>query len=60
MSKSPPFAPSRPVVLLPYQARWAEEFSALAGRLEANVVDAQQRFAHIGSTAVPGLLAKTS
>ncbi|WP_426491295.1 GrpB family protein [Hymenobacter sp. 102] len=58
MLQSPAFASSRPVVLLPYQPRWAEEFTALAGRLHALAEPWFQRLDHIGSTAVPGLAAK--
>ncbi|MDF7814972.1 GrpB family protein [Hymenobacter sp. YC55] len=58
MSNTPLFAPSRPVVLWPYQARWVEEFAALAFRLEALLGNYVLRVDHIGSTAVPGLLAK--
>lgn len=58
MSKSPPFALSRPVVLLPYQPRWAEEFAVLAQRLRTLTEAGLLRLDHIGSTAVPGLAAK--
>jgi GrpB-like predicted nucleotidyltransferase (UPF0157 family) len=52
------FEPSRPVVLLPYQARWSDEFTATAHRIQALVGTALLRVDHIGSTAVPGLVAK--
>ncbi|MCC3158451.1 GrpB family protein [Hymenobacter sp. 15J16-1T3B] len=54
----PEFAPSRPVVLLPYQARWTAEYAAVAARLQAWAASAGARIEHIGSTAVPGLCAK--
>jgi GrpB-like predicted nucleotidyltransferase (UPF0157 family) len=52
------FAPSRPVVLVPYRPAWAAEYAALARRLRALVGPAAWRIDHIGSTAVPGLCAK--
>ncbi|QIL76060.1 GrpB family protein [Hymenobacter sp. HDW8] len=52
------FAPSRPVVLQPYQAGWAHEFATLAQRLRAAVGPGLVKINHIGSTAVPGLCAK--
>ncbi|GAB3298043.1 GrpB family protein [Hymenobacter tenuis] len=58
MSKSPPFALSRPVVLLPYQPRWAAEYTILAQQLTALAGNWLLRLDHIGSTAVPGLAAK--
>lgn len=58
MSALPEFAPSRPVVLLPYRPAWAAEFAAVAGRLRALVGPAVGSIEHIGSTAVPGLSAK--
>ncbi|WP_324678268.1 GrpB family protein [Hymenobacter sp. GOD-10R] len=58
MSNVLTFEPSRPVVLLPYQAEWADEFTATARRLQALVGAALLRVDHIGSTAVPGLVAK--
>ncbi|RAK69447.1 GrpB family protein [Hymenobacter edaphi] len=54
----PDFAPSRPVVLGPYQPGWAVEFAALAVRLRALLGPAAVGIEHIGSTAVPGLSAK--
>ncbi len=49
---------SRPVVVIPYQSRWASEFTQLAMRIRDVVDDAVIRIDHIGSTAVPGLAAK--
>lgn len=49
---------SRPVVVIPYQPRWADEFTHIARRIRAVVGRAAIRVDHIGSTAVPGLGAK--
>jgi GrpB-like predicted nucleotidyltransferase (UPF0157 family) len=54
----PVFAPSRPVVLVPYQTGWAREFAALAARLRRAAGTSVLSIEHIGSTAVPGLCAK--
>ena len=53
----PAFAPSRPVILVPYQPEWALEFVALAPRLH-RAAEALLSIDHIDSTAVPGLCAK--
>lgn len=58
MSAIPVFAPSRPVVLRPYQPAWADEFAALAARLRDAAGAQLLGIHHIGSTAVPGLCAK--
>jgi GrpB-like predicted nucleotidyltransferase (UPF0157 family) len=58
MSSLPAFAPSRPVVVRPYQPGWAAEFAALAARLRAVAGDELLGLDHVGSTAVPGLCAK--
>jgi GrpB-like predicted nucleotidyltransferase (UPF0157 family) len=49
---------SRPVVIAPYQPRWATEFTLCATRIRAIIGNAATRIDHIGSTAVPGLGAK--
>lgn len=49
---------SRPVVMTPYQPRWASEFTRTAKRIRDLVGPAAIRIDHIGSTAVPGLGAK--
>jgi GrpB-like predicted nucleotidyltransferase (UPF0157 family) len=49
---------ARRVEIVPYQPRWAEEFTRLAARLRALAGPAALRIDHIGSTAVPGLGAK--
>jgi GrpB-like predicted nucleotidyltransferase (UPF0157 family) len=49
---------SRPIVVVPYQPRWADEFVQVATRLRVAAGDAAVRIDHIGSTAVPGLGAK--
>jgi dephospho-CoA kinase len=52
------FAPSRPVVLVPHQVAWAREFIDIAQRIRAVAGAALSGIDHIGSTAVPGLVAK--
>ena len=49
---------SRPVVIVPYQPRWADEFAEIGRRIRDTVGSAALRIDHIGSTAVPGLGAK--
>ena len=49
---------SRPVIIIPYQARWPDEFQHLADRIRDSVGAAAARIDHIGSTSVPGLGAK--
>ena len=49
---------SRPIVILPHQNRWRDEFEALATRLRSIVTDQVLRIDHIGSTSVAGLAAK--
>lgn len=49
---------SRPVIISPYDARWAAEFVEIARLIRGLVGAAATRVDHIGSTAVPGLAAK--
>ena len=49
---------SRPVVVVPYDARWPAEFDELARRLDRILEEEALRIDHIGSTSVPGLCAK--
>jgi GrpB-like predicted nucleotidyltransferase (UPF0157 family) len=49
---------SRPVIVVPYQAKWPAEFLEIARRIRAKVGNAAVRIDHIGSTAVPALAAK--
>lgn len=46
------------VTLAPYDATWPEQYDRIAARLTAAGGDRVRRVDHIGSTAVPGLLAK--
>jgi 2-amino-4-hydroxy-6-hydroxymethyldihydropteridine diphosphokinase len=46
------------VVLMPYDPSWPERFEAEATRLRDALGDACVRVDHVGSTAVPGLVAK--
>ncbi len=48
----------RGIVLVPYHAGWPELFEAQRQRIEAALGPEARRVEHIGSTAVPGLLAK--
>ncbi|MBS12810.1 MAG: hypothetical protein CME19_14540 [Gemmatimonadetes bacterium] len=49
---------SRPVVVVPYQASWVDEFHQIGTRLRKILQDEAIRIDHIGSTSVPGLAAK--
>jgi GrpB-like predicted nucleotidyltransferase (UPF0157 family) len=44
--------------VVPYDPSWPAQFTALGGRLRALLGEAAKRIDHIGSTAVPGLVAK--
>ncbi|MEO9383238.1 GrpB family protein [Chromobacterium phragmitis] len=46
------------VTIIAHQARWADEFEAVAARLDAALGSQALRIDHIGSTSVPGLAAK--
>ena len=48
----------RPVVLAPHDPQWAARAAALMAELRAAVPGAFAALHHIGSTAVPGLVAK--
>jgi GrpB-like predicted nucleotidyltransferase (UPF0157 family) len=45
-------------LLMPYQDRWIDDFNAIQEVLLKVVGSAVRRIEHVGSTAVPGLLAK--
>jgi GrpB-like predicted nucleotidyltransferase (UPF0157 family) len=47
-----------PIVVVPYDTRWPEEFQRIAGRLRSLLGPVATRIDHVGSTAVPGLAAK--
>jgi GrpB-like predicted nucleotidyltransferase (UPF0157 family) len=49
---------THPIVIVPYNARWPEEFAGIGAELRAALGDLALRIDHIGSTAVPGLSAK--
>lgn len=49
---------SRPVIIVPYQAGWPEEFRVMGTRLRAALGSLALRIDHIGSTSVPHLSAK--
>lgn len=49
---------SHPVVIVEYQATWANEFELIAADLRSTLGLRALRVDHIGSTAVPGLAAK--
>jgi GrpB-like predicted nucleotidyltransferase (UPF0157 family) len=52
------FAKSRPIVIVPYQPRWADEFLQIGTELRQVLGATAVRIDHIGSTAVPNLPAK--
>lgn len=52
------FPKSRPIVIVPYQARWVNEFVVIGTRLRHVLGDTAVRIDHIGSTSVPNLPAK--
>jgi GrpB-like predicted nucleotidyltransferase (UPF0157 family) len=52
------FAKSRPIVIVQYQPRWADEFLQIGGELRQVLGATAVRIDHIGSTAVPNLAAK--
>lgn len=47
-----------PVEIVPYQERWPQEFGAIGQALRGALGDLALRIDHIGSTSVPGLVAK--
>ncbi len=49
---------TRPVVIVDYDPRWPGFYEQEHGRLARVVGHIVRRFAHVGSTAVPGLAAK--
>lgn len=46
------------IVLVPYDSNWASDFTREAARLAVSLGDVPLELHHIGSTAVPGLVAK--
>jgi len=53
------FEKSRPIVIVPYQVAWANEFKQIGKALREDVLgDSILRVDHIGSTSVPNLAAK--
>ena len=50
--------PRKRLIVVPYDARWPEQYPALAARIRAALGDRVLALAHIGSTSVPGLAAK--
>lgn len=52
------FAKSRPIIVIPYQPRWVEEFQQIGGQLRGVLGDTAVRIDHIGSTSIPDLPAK--
>ena len=49
---------SHPIVIVPYRASWATEFTALSDRLRSALGPLALRVEHIGSTSIAGLAAK--
>ena len=52
------FPTSRPIIVIPYQDRWPQEYQTIAAELWDILGDSVLRIDHIGSTSVPGLAAK--
>jgi len=52
------FEKGRPIVILPYQKRWVQEFQIIGKNLRKVLGNSVLRIDHIGSTAVPNLGAK--
>lgn len=50
--------PTGPVEIVPYESQWAARFERLAARLRYLLGEDALRIDHIGSTSVPGLVAK--
>lgn len=48
----------KPVVVLPYDPLWVEEFEKIYASIWPSIQSLAERIEHIGSTAVPGLAAK--
>ncbi len=49
---------ANPVIVLDYDPRWPELFQSLRKRIAAALGDMAEAIEHVGSTAVPGLVAK--
>jgi GrpB-like predicted nucleotidyltransferase (UPF0157 family) len=49
---------AEPIELVPYDAAWPQQFEELRARLSEALGSSAQRIDHVGSSAVPGLLAK--
>lgn len=49
---------NRPVIVLPYDPSWLEEFQKICDHLWPAIQHITDRIEHVGSTAVPGLAAK--
>ena len=49
---------NRPVIVLPYDPSWLEEFQKICDHLWPAIQHITDRVEHVGSTAVPGLAAK--
>ena len=49
---------TRHIVVMPYDARWARDFSEIASEIRAALGELALDIEHVGSTAVPGLSAK--
>lgn len=47
-----------PVVLVEYREQWAEDFAILAGSLQQLELAEKGAIEHVGSTSIPGLVAK--
>ncbi|MCL4266895.1 MAG: GrpB family protein [Anaerolineae bacterium] len=52
------FEKSRPIIVIPYQPRWVDEFQQIGGQLRQVLGEMAVRIDHIGSTSIPDLPAK--
>lgn len=52
------FAKTKPVVVVPYDPTWPQQFEKLGQELREHFQELALRIDHIGSTSVPGLAAK--
>ena len=49
---------AKPVIVLPYDARWAQDFLLIRDEIQSVLGGLAQRIEHVGSTSVRGLSAK--
>jgi GrpB-like predicted nucleotidyltransferase (UPF0157 family) len=52
------YRPRGPIVLVPYEPRWCSDFEQESASVRASLGDLLISLHHIGSTAIPGIVAK--